>query len=46
MRLDIIDMYRKLDKEELIKQIEREEDKQLYLAFAILVAFIIGLALG
>lgn len=35
-----------MDKEELIRQIEREEDTQLYLAFAILVAFIIGIALG
>ena len=46
MRTDILNLYRKLDKEELIKQIEREEDKQLYLAMFILVAFVLGLALG
>jgi hypothetical protein len=46
MRTDILNLYRKLDKEELIKQIEREEDKQLYLALGLFVAFVLGLALG
>lgn len=46
MRLDYIETYKKLDREELIKQIEREEDKQMWLALLIIVAFVLGVVLG
>ncbi len=45
MRLDITEMYRKMDKEELVRQIEREEDKQMVLAFMIVLAFVIGVVI-
>lgn len=34
-----------MDKEELIKQIEREEDKQMVLAFLIVLAFVLGMVI-